>query len=117
MLSSAPAMVSSASPRLKNPFSMVRLAIASLWNSIPGLGGAAQTKDQDGCHCDCAETKKKLDAAVDLVRVQQHLIDSQRAMINDHRKSLLLALETLANVTAARAAEHAPRNRPLDLEI
>ncbi|KAI1125746.1 hypothetical protein F5Y10DRAFT_267838 [Nemania abortiva] len=121
MSTSVPDVVSSsATPRMKNPFSMIRLAVASLWNSMPGLGALAQAQeDSSRRDCDCAAMQTKLDATVDLVRLQQQLLDSQRAMINQHRKNLLLALEALANVTAAaRAVGNVPkRGRPLDLKI
>ncbi|TRX94730.1 hypothetical protein FHL15_004502 [Xylaria flabelliformis] len=117
MLTSAPAVVSSATPRIKNPFSVVRVAVVSLWNSVLSMGSALQSNDCGGCHCECAGIKKKLDSAVNLVRIQQELLDSQRDMIDEHRKSLFLALETLANLTATKAGEKGPRERQLNLKI
>ncbi|KAI0467867.1 hypothetical protein F4859DRAFT_517739 [Xylaria cf. heliscus] len=116
MLTSAPAVVSSATPRVKNPFRAISVVVASLWNSVPGLGSVMQPKDHHG-DCNCAGIRKKLDSAVDLVRVQQQLLDSQRAIINEQRKTLFLALETLANLTAVRAGGKAARERRLDLKI
>ncbi|KAI1750157.1 hypothetical protein F4782DRAFT_548828 [Xylaria castorea] len=117
MLTGAPAVVSLATPRIKNPFSALRIATISLWNSVLSLGSILQSNDCVGCDCDCAGIKKKLDSAVDLVRIQQQLLDSQRDMINEHRKSLFLALETLANLTAAKASEKRSGERQLDLKI
>ncbi|KAI0455067.1 hypothetical protein F5B21DRAFT_503620 [Xylaria acuta] len=117
MLTGAPALVSSSTPRVKNPFSAALVAVVSLWNSVPSFGSVLQSKDCGGCDCDCAGMKKKLDSAVDLVRIQQQLLDGQRTMINEHRKSLFLALETLANLTAARAGEKVPGERQLNLKI
>ncbi|KAI0442858.1 hypothetical protein F4803DRAFT_550727 [Xylaria telfairii] len=114
MLTDTPAMVSTTS-RTKNPFSAVRVAVVSLWNSFAGLASVIQPKGDGGC--DCGGFKKKLDSAVNLVRMQQRLLDSQRAIINGHRKSLFLALETLANLTAARAGEKASGERQLNLKI
>ncbi|KAI0193775.1 hypothetical protein EV127DRAFT_250082 [Xylaria flabelliformis] len=118
MLTGAPAVVSSATPRIKNPFSAVRVAVVSLWNSVLSMGSALQSSnDCGGCHCECAGIKKKLDSAVNLVRIQQELLDSQRDMIDEHRKSLFLALETLANLTATKAGEKGPREGRLNLQI
>ncbi|KAI8946438.1 hypothetical protein F4801DRAFT_596533 [Xylaria longipes] len=119
MLTGAPAIVSSTTPRMKNPFSAARVAVVSLWNSVPSLGSVLQPKNCGACDCDCdcVGMKKRLDSAVDLVRIQQQLLDSQRAMINEHRKSLFLALETLANLTAARAGEKTSRERQPNLKI
>ncbi|KAI0407798.1 hypothetical protein F4802DRAFT_594741 [Xylaria palmicola] len=118
MLSSAPAAaVSSGAPRFRNPLGAVRLAAASLWNSVPGLGKAPPGHGDDGCGCDCAEMGRRLGSATDLVRLQQQLLDSQRAMIDEHRKGLVLALETLANITAVKVAEDARRDASLDLNI
>ncbi|KAI0555883.1 hypothetical protein F4679DRAFT_578004 [Xylaria curta] len=117
MLTGAPAVVSSATPRIKNPFSVIRVAFISLWNSVLGLGSALQSNSCGGCHCDCAGIKKKLDSAANLVRIQQELLNSQRDIINEHRKNLFLALETLANLTAAKAGEKGSRERQLNLKI
>ncbi|KAI3319074.1 hypothetical protein HD806DRAFT_525696 [Xylariaceae sp. AK1471] len=124
MLSTQPAMASSAtSSSAKNPFSAVRLTVVSLWNSFPGLGRVLpKEKDRSDVRereCNCVRIKKKLDSAVDLVRLQKQLLDSQRAMIAEHRRTLTLALEMVANVTAAaaRAGSYTPRGRPLDLKI
>ncbi len=102
---------------MKNSFSAVRLAVVSLWNSIPALGSVMQARDHGRCACDCAGTKKKLDAATELIRMQQKLLDSQRTMIHEHRKGLFTVLETLANMTAARVGGKTPRDTPLDLNI
>ncbi|KAI0541404.1 hypothetical protein GGR58DRAFT_519509 [Xylaria digitata] len=117
MLTGTPEMVSSAAPRMKNSLSVVRLAIISLWNSMPSLGRVMQLQEPGGYVCNCTGMKEKLDSAADLIRMQQRLLDSQRSMINEHRKSLFLALETLANITAARISEKTPRGNPLDLKI
>ncbi|KAI1741020.1 hypothetical protein F4680DRAFT_447385 [Xylaria scruposa] len=117
MLTGAPAVVSSATPKMKNPFGVVRVAVVSLWNSVLRLGSSLQSNDCGGCHCDCAGIKKKLDSAVHLVRIQQELLDSQRNMIDEHRKNLFLALETLANLTAVKAGEKGSRERQLNLKI
>ncbi|KAI0911363.1 hypothetical protein F4823DRAFT_586225 [Ustulina deusta] len=117
MLTDAPVAVSSGTPRMKNSFSAVRLAVVSLWNSIPALGSVMQARDHGRCACDCAGTKKKLDAATELIRMQQRLLDSQQTMIHEHRKGLFTVLETLANMTAARVGGKTPRDTPLDLNI
>ncbi|KAI1148615.1 hypothetical protein F4825DRAFT_433424 [Nemania diffusa] len=117
MLASAPAVVSSATARAKNPLTALRLAFASLWGSIPSFARVVPEEDQGGCECECAAVRNKLDAAVDLVRVQQQLLDSQRAVIGAQRKGLLLALDMLANMTAARGAADAARGRAMDLKI
>ncbi|KAI1427485.1 hypothetical protein F5Y12DRAFT_712021 [Xylaria sp. FL1777] len=117
MLTGAPAMVSSATPRMKNSFSAVRLGVLSLWNSIPSLGRVMQANEREKCDCDCVGLKKKLDAAVDLIRLQQQLLDSQRTMINEHRRGFFVVLETLANMTVERVGEGRSRNTPLDLNI
>ncbi|KAI8625436.1 hypothetical protein F5Y19DRAFT_489585 [Xylariaceae sp. FL1651] len=95
-----PGMASSAMLGTKNPFTTVRLAFASLWNSVPSLGGLLRADDKD--KCDCAGMKTKLDQVMDLVGVQQQLIDSQHKMISGHRKSLAFALQVLRNVTASK---------------
>ncbi|KAI0873654.1 hypothetical protein GGS24DRAFT_462495 [Hypoxylon argillaceum] len=117
MLASAPAVVSSATARAKNPLTALRLAFASLWGSIPSFARVVPEEDQGGCECECAAVRNKLDAAVDIVRVQQQLLDSQRAVIGAQRKGLLLALDMLANMTAARGAADAARGRAMDLKI
>ncbi|TGJ78297.1 hypothetical protein E0Z10_g10467 [Xylaria hypoxylon] len=117
MLTGTPDMVSSAAPRMKNSFSAVRIAVLSLWNSIPSLGSVIKPGDPGAYDCNCTGMKKKLDSAMDLIRMQQQLLDSQQSIINEHRKSLFLALETLANITAARIGEKRARGAPLDLKI
>ncbi|KAI1294416.1 hypothetical protein F5Y03DRAFT_399611 [Xylaria venustula] len=120
MLTDTPVAVSSATPRMKNSFSAVRIALLSLWNSLPSLGRVMQGKESGrcSCDCDCGGMKKKLDAAVELVRAQQRLLESQQAVISEHRKGLYVVLETLANMTAARAGEKKKtRDVPLDLNI
>ncbi|KAJ3563902.1 hypothetical protein NPX13_g8039 [Xylaria arbuscula] len=121
MLTDTPAAVSSGtSSKLTNPFSAVRLAAVTLWNYIPSLARAVhQTGDhQEKCACDCASMKKRLETAIHLVRMQQKLLESQRTLINNHRKSLNAVLETLKNMTATKAGEKAGRTAaPLDLNI
>jgi hypothetical protein len=62
---------------------------------------------------------KKLDSAVHLVRLQRQLLDSQRVLITEHRRALALALEMLANVTAAvEIGDFVPWvSTPMDLKI
>ncbi|KAI0415114.1 hypothetical protein F5X98DRAFT_377063 [Xylaria grammica] len=117
MLTDTPGMVTSGAPRTKNSLSAVRLAILSLWNSMPSLGSVMQPRDPGAYDCNCTGMKKKLDSAIGLIRMQQQLLEGQRSMINEHRKSLHLALETLANITAARVGEKIPGGTPLDLKI
>ncbi|KAI1352763.1 hypothetical protein F5Y01DRAFT_324043 [Xylaria sp. FL0043] len=117
MLTDTPAAVSSATPRMKNSFTAIRLAIVSLWNAIPSLGRVMHAGDHGRCGCDCSGIKRKLEAAVDLIRMQQRLLESQRAMISEHRRGIHMILETLANLTAARAGDRTPRDAPLDLNI
>ncbi|KAI0508279.1 hypothetical protein F5B22DRAFT_424815 [Xylaria bambusicola] len=118
MLTGAPLVVSSATPMVTNPFSAVRLAAVSLWNSIPSLSRVMQTKDQQRYDCECAGMRKKLDAAVKLIRIQQKLLDSQRILINDHRKGLSMVLETVANMTAVKVGKKTSRDTPpLNLNI
>ncbi|KAI1364536.1 hypothetical protein F5Y08DRAFT_353577 [Xylaria arbuscula] len=121
MLTDTPAAVSSGtSSKLTNPFSAVRLAAVTLWNSIPSLARVLhQTRDhQDKCACDCASMNKRLETAIHLVRMQQKLLESQRTLISNHRKGLNAVLETLKNMTATRAGERAERTTaPLDLNI
>ncbi|KAI0970878.1 hypothetical protein F4678DRAFT_434977 [Xylaria arbuscula] len=118
MLTDTPVAVSSGTPRMKNSFTAVRIALVSLWNSLPSLGRLMQRQESGRCGCDCTGMKKKLDAAVDLVRVQQRLLESQQAVINEHRKGLYVVLETLVNATAARAGDKKKTGDvPLDLNI
>ncbi|KAI0205689.1 hypothetical protein F4808DRAFT_455913 [Astrocystis sublimbata] len=138
MLTGAPAAVSSAS-RAGNPFSMVRVAVVSLWHSVLSMGSVLQTQSSQSqpqsqfslsqsysqsqsqhcgkCACDCAGTRQKLESAVNLVRLQQQLLESQRDVIRAHKKSLALALETLANLTAERKAGKAAGKWGLEQRI
>ncbi|KAI1196430.1 hypothetical protein F5X97DRAFT_207940 [Nemania serpens] len=121
MLPSTPAVVSAATHGMKNPFGTVRLKITSLWNSIPGLK-ATRGEDRGGgsdrdCDCDCAEMHRKLETAMDIARVQQRIIDHQRAVINEHKEKLATALQALLNVTATAARVRAGEGRELALNI
>ncbi|KAI0809749.1 hypothetical protein GGR55DRAFT_679581 [Xylaria sp. FL0064] len=117
MLTDTPAAVSSGTPRMKNSFTAIRLAIVSLWNAIPSLGRVMHAESHARCGCDCGGMKRKLEAAVDIIRMQQRLLESQRVMMGEHRRGMNVILETLANLTAARAGERTPRDAPLDLNI
>ncbi|KAK5632602.1 hypothetical protein RRF57_008316 [Xylaria bambusicola] len=118
MLTGVPVAVSSARPRINNPLSAVGLAAVSLWNSIPSLARVMQTKDQERCKCECAGMRKKLDAAVQLVRMQQQLLNSQRLLVNNQRNDLSMILEMVANMTTTKIGDKMSTDTPpLDLDI
>ncbi|KAI1186425.1 hypothetical protein F5B17DRAFT_431593 [Nemania serpens] len=136
-LPSAPVVDSAGTHGAKNPFGAARIKITSLWNSIPGLGkcmrgkgeeeedrsgggdgGSERERDCD-CDCDCAEMKRNLEETLDLVVIQQRVIDRQRALINEHKEKLIVALQALLNVTsaAARIRRGAVGGQELNLNI
>ncbi|KAI0432317.1 hypothetical protein F5Y09DRAFT_302227 [Xylaria sp. FL1042] len=117
MLTGVPTAISSGAPRMKNSLTAARFAIVSLWNAIPGLGRVMHAEDHGNRGCDCSRMKRKLEAAVDLIRMQQRLLESQRDVIREHRRGLHVVLETLANLTATRVGERTARDAPLDLNI
>ncbi|KAI0018234.1 hypothetical protein F4780DRAFT_751893 [Xylariomycetidae sp. FL0641] len=91
-----PHMASAATPRLKNPFTSARLALVSLWNSAPSIAWSIpRGKLQDGA-CDHGALRAKLDRALDVVRLQQEMLDSQHAIIAEHREALAAAMGMLA---------------------
>ncbi|CAJ2511233.1 Uu.00g068580.m01.CDS01 [Anthostomella pinea] len=100
----AVAFASGSTSRMRNPFSGLRLAVMSLWNSVPALGRNVHGKERmdegdGGCvcdyDCDCADLRRRLHHALDLVRVQQQLLDSQAVMMKEHRRSFAAAVEVI----------------------
>lgn len=83
-----------------------------------GDGGSERERDCD-CDCDCAEMKRNLEETLDLVVIQQRVIDRQRALINEHKEKLIVALQALLNVTsaAARIRRGAVGGQELNLNI
>ncbi|KAI1117602.1 hypothetical protein F5Y14DRAFT_465515 [Nemania sp. NC0429] len=113
---------------MKNPLGTVRLKMASLWNSIPGLGrgedgngggGGGSSSSGGGsepdCDCDCIYMRRELLKATYLTRAQKRLIESQNSMLDWHKEKLEVALQALANMTAARL--RAAGGRELGLNI
>ncbi|KAI0116422.1 hypothetical protein GGR51DRAFT_574704 [Nemania sp. FL0031] len=103
----APAVASSSSSRMKNPLSMIRLALTSLWDSVAGVGrvNTEQTK-HDHLHenCNCTELYIKLESAMNRVRKQQCILAVQNDGLMQYKKSLDMIRQVLANATAARNA-------------
>ncbi|KAI1084030.1 hypothetical protein F5B20DRAFT_576970 [Whalleya microplaca] len=96
-----------AAPGITNPLSALRLALASLWGSASSLGRTArEVRNGDGdeygkcncdrvCDCEYGKVRDKLQAALDLARMQAQLLDSQDALIREHRRQFAAAMEVL----------------------
>ncbi|KAI0843376.1 hypothetical protein F5Y06DRAFT_2550 [Hypoxylon sp. FL0890] len=101
----SPIAESAATHRMSNPFSALRVAFASLWNSIPASGRASASRHihwasvKEETSCQCSDLERKLRAAVDLIRRQQLIMDDQEALLKEHRRAFYMAVDLLAAAT------------------
>ncbi|KAI2622833.1 hypothetical protein GGS21DRAFT_494328 [Xylaria nigripes] len=127
MNTGAPVTVSSATRGFNNPFSALRAPLAWIYNALQISGSGVQKRVQG----ECSDCLKKLETVMRLVLKQQHLINSQYALLAVQERLInrqydllteqlgLLSknLEMIGNMTLVNASDTKSKGRGQEVKV